>query len=421
MPLSILTANMTVPIKDIEAWVHRPASVRQAEAETRNGYVTRPMNSFMLYRSAYAERTKQWGLQNNHQVVSKLAGQSWPLEPESIKRQYEEYARIERDNHTAAHPSYKFSPSKIGPVARKKEREAALRGDVSDSDSDVSEDSDVESDAEFRPTRGAGRHRRGRTTSPSRRGRGNRDAPSAPMTPPARIAAFQSYHDASPNPAPGYGAPQAWMGADGNMYTASPDSRGHGQQQQDYSSYNFDTYQQQPVSFDQYQPALPQQQQYQLQPAASSYGYGADIGQSHDQHYLHQQLAQQQMHQQQQQQPYFEHDAAMPVGLPGMTQSQLQGQGLGLDMYAMGMSQRQSMYPELDQVPRHHHGLDAGANLGLSHQQHQIDPALFQLDMESQQQQHGQSSHSMGHIEEQQQPAWDEAFGASGSSWNNYG
>ncbi|KAA8908489.1 hypothetical protein FN846DRAFT_918562 [Sphaerosporella brunnea] len=112
-PLSELTQEYhDLPIRNMESWVNRSAETRWKEVEKRGGYVTRPMNSFMLYRSAFAERTKMWCLQNNHQVVSSVSGESWPLEPEEIRQKYNELARIERVNHQAAHPGYKFSPSK---------------------------------------------------------------------------------------------------------------------------------------------------------------------------------------------------------------------------------------------------------------------------------------------------------------------
>ncbi|EPS42829.1 hypothetical protein H072_3206 [Dactylellina haptotyla CBS 200.50] len=112
-PLSELTKNyVDLPVRDMESWVHRSTEERIKEVEKRDGHVARPMNSFMLYRSAFAERTKQWCLQNNHQVVSSVSGASWPLEPAWIREKYNELARIERINHQAAHPGYKFSPSK---------------------------------------------------------------------------------------------------------------------------------------------------------------------------------------------------------------------------------------------------------------------------------------------------------------------
>ena len=112
-PLSELTASHEhIPIKDMSTWVNRSVATRLAENFKRGNYVTRPMNSFMLYRSAYSERTKFWCAQNNHQVVSTVSGQSWPLEPSPIRDQYAEYARLERENHAAANPTYRFRPHK---------------------------------------------------------------------------------------------------------------------------------------------------------------------------------------------------------------------------------------------------------------------------------------------------------------------
>ncbi|KAH8731204.1 hypothetical protein GQ44DRAFT_809227 [Phaeosphaeriaceae sp. PMI808] len=140
-PLSVLTVELHhIPVKDMEAWVNRSAEVRQDEVDKRGGYITRPMNSFMLYRSAYAERAKAWCAQNNHQIVSSVAGGSWPLEPPGIRELYHEYAKIERMNHANAHPKYKFSPSKAVALARKRKRDW----------SDGEEPSDLE-DAEWAP------------------------------------------------------------------------------------------------------------------------------------------------------------------------------------------------------------------------------------------------------------------------------
>jgi hypothetical protein len=113
-PLSILTEGYEIPVRDMEKWVNRPAEVRHQEAAKKNGYISRPMNSFMLYRSAYAERVKQFCKENNHQVVSQVTGASWPLEPDHVRKLYEKLALLERDNHQAAHPDYKFAPNKGG-------------------------------------------------------------------------------------------------------------------------------------------------------------------------------------------------------------------------------------------------------------------------------------------------------------------
>jgi len=151
-PLSILTAGLLhIPVKNMEEWVNRSADTRRDEAEKRNGYITRPMNSFMLYRSAYAERAKSWCAQNNHQIVSSVAGESWPLEPAGIRDLYNEYAKIERINHQNAHPTYKFSPSKAAAPPKKR------KGEWSDDE----EPSDLE-DAEWAPGSGRTRNRQAR-------------------------------------------------------------------------------------------------------------------------------------------------------------------------------------------------------------------------------------------------------------------
>lgn len=111
-PLSELTKDFRDhAVKDMAQWVNRPAAVRRSESSKRNGFVTRPMNSFFLYRLAYADRTKAWCLRNDHTVISAVSGQSWPLEPPHIREKYIELARLERRNHRETYPDYKFSPS----------------------------------------------------------------------------------------------------------------------------------------------------------------------------------------------------------------------------------------------------------------------------------------------------------------------
>ncbi|CRG84909.1 hypothetical protein PISL3812_02081 [Talaromyces islandicus] len=120
-PLSVLTKHLKhIPLKDMKKWANRDAYTRLQEVAEKNGKIARPMNSFMLYRSAYAERTKEWCRKNNHQVVSRVSGQSWPMEPPEIREEYELLALIERDNHQKAHPNYKFAPNKTQTPPRRK-------------------------------------------------------------------------------------------------------------------------------------------------------------------------------------------------------------------------------------------------------------------------------------------------------------
>ncbi|KAJ5815022.1 hypothetical protein N7474_006799 [Penicillium riverlandense] len=123
LPLSELTKHMTdVPVKDIEGFVNRSFEERWEEVKQK-GRITRPMNSFMLYRSAYTDRIKRYLNQTNNQAVSRACGLGWKLEPKYIREKYERYACIERDEHARAHPDYKFSPSKDckAPPARKRQ------------------------------------------------------------------------------------------------------------------------------------------------------------------------------------------------------------------------------------------------------------------------------------------------------------
>jgi len=134
-PLSELTKDSKIPVKDIDAWVNRSAEDRIEESNKRKGHIARPMNSFMLYRSAYAERTKDWCKQNNHQVVSSVAGESWPMESDELRDQFNEWARIDRDNHARAFPDYKFSPSK-SKLGKRREYEDEEEDNVSFADPD---------------------------------------------------------------------------------------------------------------------------------------------------------------------------------------------------------------------------------------------------------------------------------------------
>ncbi|QKX55869.1 uncharacterized protein TRUGW13939_02968 [Talaromyces rugulosus] len=134
-PLSELTKHLGhIPLKNMRQWAHRDTEERLREVQKKNGKIARPMNSFMLYRSAYADRTKEWCSQNNHQVVSRVSGQSWPKEPTHIREEYELLALIERDNHQKAHPNYKFAPNKTQTPPRKKRplQDEASEGEESD-------------------------------------------------------------------------------------------------------------------------------------------------------------------------------------------------------------------------------------------------------------------------------------------------
>ena len=116
LPLSIRTANSHIPLKDMRAQIMRPVERRQKEAEfgrnSKKQAIPRPMNSFMLYRAAYTERIQALGRENgNHQIVSAVAGESWRMETEEVRREFAELAELDKRMHKVAFPGYKYLPA----------------------------------------------------------------------------------------------------------------------------------------------------------------------------------------------------------------------------------------------------------------------------------------------------------------------
>ena len=109
-----MTKHMThIPLKDMEATINRPIEERQQEAAKRGGRVLRPMNSFMLYRSAYSDRVKALYKKENHQMISQITGDSWQIETEEVKEMFTQLATKDKLKHQLAHPGYKFAPFKL--------------------------------------------------------------------------------------------------------------------------------------------------------------------------------------------------------------------------------------------------------------------------------------------------------------------
>jgi hypothetical protein len=113
-PLSVLTEDFAgLPVRDMETWVNRSIDVRRNESAHQKGYVSRPLNAFMLYRMAYSRRTMKWHTENRQQALSKLLGRSWAMETTEIRALYENLAAVDKRNHMEAFPSYKFLPRRI--------------------------------------------------------------------------------------------------------------------------------------------------------------------------------------------------------------------------------------------------------------------------------------------------------------------
>jgi hypothetical protein len=108
--------------KRIEEWVNRPAEVRWRETKQRDGYVVRPLNSFMLYRSAYIAEAKARYSQPQQQKLSAILAESWRNERPEVHEKYQAYARTESRNHHEAYPEYRYSPKRLEIEKQHKEK-----------------------------------------------------------------------------------------------------------------------------------------------------------------------------------------------------------------------------------------------------------------------------------------------------------
>ncbi|KAI1386974.1 uncharacterized protein F4822DRAFT_431842 [Hypoxylon trugodes] len=151
-PLSVVVREMTgVRDTNIEEYVNRPLETRQAEVrDSKEGKVKRPMNAFMLYRKAYQNRAKEYKKHDNHQVISRICGVSWGMESQELREQFDNWAKIERENHKLAFPEYKFAPAK---AKNKKGINAGGGGRGRDSDDDGSDLEGYEWDISTPPSR----------------------------------------------------------------------------------------------------------------------------------------------------------------------------------------------------------------------------------------------------------------------------
>ncbi|KAF2157697.1 hypothetical protein K461DRAFT_317756 [Myriangium duriaei CBS 260.36] len=151
MSFSEFTKDWNIPVEDIEALVHRTPQKRLQEAQDK-GKIPRPSNSFILYRSAYTEKTKVWAKTDNHQVISKFLGLFWAIEPQGLKDRYAVWADIDKANHQLAFPSYKYEP-----------QQSRNKRAIDSDDEDGSESGTADPDAEWTPS--------GRLTSKNKRRR----------------------------------------------------------------------------------------------------------------------------------------------------------------------------------------------------------------------------------------------------------
>ncbi|KAF9476161.1 HMG-box, partial [Pholiota conissans] len=73
------------------------------------GYVPRPRNAFIVFRSHYIQESRASGeVQQNE--LSKAAGRAWRSMTDDEQRVFKEIADQEHAEHKIAHPNYQYVP-----------------------------------------------------------------------------------------------------------------------------------------------------------------------------------------------------------------------------------------------------------------------------------------------------------------------
>lgn len=110
-------------IIDPVAYANRSAEERRRKS-AEEGKIARPLNSYMLYRKAYQQVARRILSNDQQQFASQIVGESWNRwEPDDVKAQFKNLAKIDHKKHHEAFPDYKYTPaqskmSKASPAAK---------------------------------------------------------------------------------------------------------------------------------------------------------------------------------------------------------------------------------------------------------------------------------------------------------------
>ncbi|KND02843.1 uncharacterized protein SPPG_01923 [Spizellomyces punctatus DAOM BR117] len=98
----------------------RAGPSHKPEALNKRWRTPRPLNPFIIYRREKHTYilARNHGIPNNE--ISKLVGQMWANEPESVKSVYRQRSEEEKRIHQLKHPGYRFAPRKHKPKRPKK-------------------------------------------------------------------------------------------------------------------------------------------------------------------------------------------------------------------------------------------------------------------------------------------------------------
>ncbi|KHN98592.1 High mobility group, superfamily [Metarhizium album ARSEF 1941] len=111
VPLSSVAKAHPHDYIDPEEYAKRPVEERQRKAK-EEGKVSRPLNSYMLYRKAFQQIARRVLSNDQQQFASQIVGISWNnYESKDIKDQFKALAKIDNQMHRKAFPTYKYTPT----------------------------------------------------------------------------------------------------------------------------------------------------------------------------------------------------------------------------------------------------------------------------------------------------------------------
>lgn len=95
--------------------------LKASQRPRANGYIPRPRNAFILFRSHFIKSRKVSGaVEPKQSSISKITGSCWRSLPQHEKEIYYKLAKVEELIHAAKYPSYKFSPCRRKTTAAKR-------------------------------------------------------------------------------------------------------------------------------------------------------------------------------------------------------------------------------------------------------------------------------------------------------------
>lgn len=127
--LSVLADQYPGEYINPEAYATRSAEERQRKS-IEEGKISRPLNSYMLYRKAYQQVARRVLSNDQQQFASQIVGISWnQYESPTVKSEFKALARIDHQMHHKAFPSYKYTPTQ-GRNARSASDPKKLSGSI---------------------------------------------------------------------------------------------------------------------------------------------------------------------------------------------------------------------------------------------------------------------------------------------------